>query len=601
MGYLLVILWEKPLVFCGNYRAFPAFSLYFPPKRGRGKRTTQENAASRRAARFGRPDAQCAPFFAEAFYPVDLAIPIWIGFMESSASDNGCAKFLRRAEYYQAEGLTKHALVQLNRAVKAAPELAEPRLCRAECLRRQGRLDEARADLEVAVAQAPSNPEPCVILAQTLAAKQEYAAAFRYLDRAELIDADWHRIYLIRGDILLASGAIDDALANYRRAVLLAPGNVEALTSLAFILLDLGDDEEALDLAKRALASSPNCIDARLVRAMALANRGQTEKGLAELNRACRISPDHLRARLERGALLLRLNRMDEAFADFSWVVGEEPDNERALYGLGESAWRSERVREAIGAFGRLTEMGLATVDVHLGRAEALALAGRREEAVEECTRALELEPKNPDIYASRGAFNMEVGRYDEAMRDLSKAIALDGDLVEAIIARGDLRGRRGDWAGATADFAVAVRLSPDEPELVGRWIRSIGDAGDPVTALKLLEREVERHPDNYGLQLLKGDLLFEAMRPDAAQACYRGIVEQVPNEMEPHLRLAEFYERRSEWDAALSEYDSAMRLEPSDPFPRLMRAALLSRMGKENEAERERAAASDLRRSRGR
>ncbi len=526
--------------------------------------------------------------------------------MEFSLSgDSGagsCAKFLRRAEYYQAEGLTKHALAQLNRAVKAAPDLAEPRLCRAECLRRQGRLDEARQDLEIALRQAPGNPEPCVLLAQTLAAKCEYPAALRALDRAELIDGSWHRIHLIRGDIFVAGGNAADALGSYRRAVELAPENVEALMSLAFILLDqgeAGEDGEALDLARRALVLAPNCVDARLVRAIALANRGQAEKGLTELNRACRISPDHVRARLERGAAFLRLNRMDEAFADFSWVVAREPENARALFGLGESAWRSERVREAIDAFGRLVEMGAATVEVHLGRAEALALAGRREEAVEECTRALALDPKNPDIHASRGVFNMEIGRYDEAMRDLSGAIALDGDLVEAIIARGDLRGRQGDLAGATADFAVAVRLSPDEPDLVGRWIRSIGDAGDPMTALKLLEREVERHPGDVGLLLLKGDLLCEAMRPDAAMACYRGVIDRAPNEMEPHLRLAEFHEKRSDWERALGEYDCAMRIEPSDPFVRLMRAALLNRMGKVGEAERERAAASDLRRMR--
>lgn len=520
--------------------------------------------------------------------------------MDSYASDNGCAKFLRRAEYYQAEGLTKHALAQLNRAVKAAPELAEPRLCRAECLRRQGRLDEAREDLEVAVRQAPGNPEPCVILAQTMAAKNEHSAALRYLDRAELIDGEWYRVHLIRGDVLFASGALAEALTSYRRAADLAPDNVETLMSLAFMLLDVGEDgEEPLALAKKALRLSPNCVDAILVRALALASRDQFEQSLSEFNRACRISPDHIRARLERGTLYLRLGRMDEAYADFSRVVAKDPANGRALYGLGESAWRSDRVKEAIDAFGALIGMGAASVEVYLGRAEALALAGRREEAVVDCTRALELDPGNPDIFASRGVFNMEIGRYDEALSDLSEAIALDGDLVEAIIARGDLRGRRGDLAGATADFAVAVRLSPDEPELIGRWIRSIGDAGDPVTALKLLAREVERHPGDSGLLLLKGDLLFEALRPEAARDCYRGIIESSPNEMEPHLRLAEFYERRAEWDAAMAEYDSAVRIEPSDPFPRLMRAGLLSRLGKSGEAESERAAASDLRRMR--
>ncbi len=520
--------------------------------------------------------------------------------MDMSSHERSCAH-LKRAEYYQAEGLAQHALAELDLAVSAGPDVAEARMCRAECLRRQGRLAEAEADLSVAVRAAPDNPEPCVIMAQTLAAGRDFDSAIKYIDRAELIDGNWHRVHLIRGDVLLAAGREDDALESYRRAVRLAPENIEALTALASLRMDRGEYAKAVALADRLLAISPNCVDARVIKAMAMAEKGRADRALSELNRALRINPDHFRARLERAGMHLRTGRMDEAFIDYAWCVGADNTNIRALHGLGESAWRCGRVREAIDAYSIIIELGHGGADVYLGRAEALALAGRREEAVEDCTRALDYEPANPDIHASRGVFNMELGRYDDAMRDLSQAIALDGDLVEAIIARGDLRSRQGDLPGATADFAVAVRLSPDEPDLVGRWIRSIGDAGDPVTALRLLDRELGRHPDQPNLMLLKGDLLAEARCHDAARDCYAEIIAQSPNEMEPHLRLAEFYENRTEYDAALAEYDIALRLEPGDPFPRLMRAALLERMGKQREAECERAAASGLRRLRGR
>lgn len=522
--------------------------------------------------------------------------------MDMYPSNDGCAKYLKRAEYYQAEGLTGQALVQLDRAVTVAPEVAEARICRAECLRRQGRLAEAEADLEIAVRQAPNNPEPCVLMAQILAASGDSDTALKFLERAELIDAEWYRVYLIRGDVLVTAGALDLAEKAYRRSIALAPGNVESLTALALLLLDQdGDCPEARLLADAALRFSPNCVDARVIKALFTLNTGKVERALAEFNRALRINPDHFRARLERGVVLLRIGRMDEAFADFQWCVDEEPTNNKALCGLGESAWRTGRVREAIDAFGRAIEQGVAGAEIYLGRAEALALAGRREEAIEDCTQALEADPGNPDVYASRGIFNMELGHYDEAMRDLSQAIALDGDLVDAIVTRGDLRSRKGDKSGATADFAVAVRLNPDDPDLVARWIRSIGDAGDPVTALRLLERELRRHDDYFALLLLKADLLSEAHRPDDAQECYSEIIRQAPNEMEPHLRLAEFHESRQEWEQALSEYDQALCLEPGDPFPRLMRAALLDRMGKPGEAEAERHTASALRRLRGR
>lgn len=522
--------------------------------------------------------------------------------MDMYRSNDGCGKYLKKAEYYQAEGLTGQALVQLDHAVTIAPEVAEARICRAECLRRQGRLAEAEADLEIAVKKAPNNPEPCVLMAQILAAGGDVKNALDFLDRAELIDADWYRVHLIRGDLLAAAGLTIRAEKAYRRSIVLAEDNVEALTALALLLLDQDSlSSEARILADKALKISPNCVDARVVKALSTLSAGRSEKALTEFNRALRINPDHFRAKLERGVLLLRMGRMDEAFSDFMWCVEEDPDNNKALCGLGEAAWRSGRVREAIDAFGKAIDQGVAGAEIYHGRAEALAMAGRREEAIEDCTRALEEEPGNPDVFVSRGIFHMELGRYDEAFQDLSQAIALDGDLVDAIVARGDLRSRKGDKSGATADFAVAVRLSPDDPDLIARWVRSIGDAGDPITALRLLEREVRKHGEHFALMLLKADLLAEARRSEAARECYREIIKKVPNEMEPHLRFAEFFEGRRKWLQALEEYDCAIALEPGDPFPRLMRAALLDRMGKNEEAENERRVAGELRRVRGR
>ncbi|MCL2001070.1 MAG: hypothetical protein FWG74_06510, partial [Planctomycetes bacterium] len=97
---------------------------------------------------------------------------------------NGYTGYLKRAEYFQAEGLPELALSELDQAVMTAPGEAEVRICRAECLRRQGRLAEAAADLALAMELAPANPEPCVIMAQTLAAGRDYERALRNLERA---------------------------------------------------------------------------------------------------------------------------------------------------------------------------------------------------------------------------------------------------------------------------------------------------------------------------------------------------------------------------------------------------------------------------------
>ncbi len=343
-------------------------------------------------------------------------------------------------------------------------------------------------------------------------------------------------------------------------------------------------------------ARFPNHPEARLAKAVFFCKTGDSKKALRELERALRLTPDHVRTRLERGQLLMILNRYDDASLDFRKVVDSDPGNIRALCGLGESSWRSGKVREAIEAYSKAISAGASDPEVFLGRAEALVLAGRREEAIEDCGKALACDPANPDIHTARGVLNMELGRYEDAMLDLTKAIALDGDLVEAILARGELRSRQGDAIGSTADFAAAVRLNPEEPDLIARWIRSVADAGDVTTALRLLDRELTLHPGVSNLLLLRGDLLLEAMLPDEAEASYRNVVELAPNDLEPHLRLAEFYEHDHEWQAALAEYDLALRIDPHDQPTRLMRAALLEKMGRHREAKTEREDASAMR-----
>jgi tetratricopeptide (TPR) repeat protein len=436
-------------------------------------------------------------------------------------------------------------------------------------------------------------------MAQTLAAAFRFAEALDHLDRAEAIDPGWHRVHLIRGDVLVAMRKEDEAILSYRRAISLAPQKIEAMTALACLLADCGAFSEAGEFANRALGINPNSPEARIVNALHFSSRGLLDSALVELTRAERANPDHVRVRVERGVVNLGLNRLDEACQDFLWVTERDPDNVRALSGLGESAWRCGRVREAIEAYTRVIDLGEAGPEVFQGRAEALAMAGLREEAAADCARSLELDPLNSDIHAMRGLMNLELGRYDEASRDLNQAIALDGDLVEAIVARGELRDRQGDNAGAVADFAAAVRLNPEDPDLVLRWLRSIGDAGDHMTALRLLEREIRAHPNVLSLALLKGDLLAESGRPEEAEAWYRRVSHQIPNEIEPHLRLAEFHESRSESARALNELDMAIRIDLSDPFPRLMRAALLERLGRSDEAGRELGAASRKRRLR--
>ena len=129
------------------------------------------------------------------------------------------------------------------------------------------------------------------------------------------------------GWILLAKRRYDEAAAIYRDSLRLAPDNILALESLGRALQELGRIDEAIELYRQAIRIAPDDASPHYKLGGALAEKHRFAEALAEKQEAARLTPDDSIVLHGLGIGFRDLGRFDETEAAFRKSVENQPDN----------------------------------------------------------------------------------------------------------------------------------------------------------------------------------------------------------------------------------------------------------------------------------
>ncbi len=155
----------------------------------------------------------------------------------------------------------------------------------------RGDLDAARIAGARALAGNPRAPEPYSRLAVLLAQAGDPATAAAWLEAGTTRFPDSPLLLYNRALIAAMGGEIDQAVAGFRRVLLLDPTHQAARENLAGVLASAGRFDEAIVLFRQALEAAPEDVGTRLLLARALAGAGRNEEATAELDAVLRRQP----------------------------------------------------------------------------------------------------------------------------------------------------------------------------------------------------------------------------------------------------------------------------------------------------------------------
>lgn len=126
-----------------------------------------------------------------------------------------------------------------------------------------------------------------------------------------------------------------DAIANFDRALQIAPDNIVAYHGRALARLKLEDYNGAILDLTRIVELAPEDVRAYGNRGSAYQKLGDTEKALEDYNRALELSPEYTFAYFNRGSLYVELGEYTKALQDFNQTVILEPEYAKAFYNRG--------------------------------------------------------------------------------------------------------------------------------------------------------------------------------------------------------------------------------------------------------------------------
>ena len=133
-----------------------------------------------------------------------------------------------------------------------------------------------------------------------------------------------------------AAGRLDQAIAEFREAVRLAPTFLDGRIDLANALLANGEASEAAVECREVLQQNPDAVQAIMILTAALTAEGQVDEAIASLERASQLDPGNADTHFRLGLALYDRGRSQGALAHLNEAIQLQPDDVPILW---QTAW----------------------------------------------------------------------------------------------------------------------------------------------------------------------------------------------------------------------------------------------------------------------
>ena len=251
-------------------------------------------------------------------------------------------------------------------------------------------------------------------------------------------------------------GDLNQAIANYRKALEIKPDYAQAHFNLARALIEKQKHKEAIEHVQLALQYDPKYVPAYVGLGSAYLASNQLDKAQAALSKALELEPNHVQARVKLGWLLGRLGRVDDAMSLFHQALELSPQHSEAHYCLGVTLQMKGRGREAIDHYRQALASNPNRAEAHnnlglllggeaakkhyrkaisinpnyfearLNLANAMAAQGALDEAIDHYQQAIKLAPGSAQVHYGLGLTLVARGRARTGMDHLRNALELN-------------------------------------------------------------------------------------------------------------------------------------------------------------------------------
>ena len=206
------------------------------------------------------------------------------------------------------------------------------------------------------------------------------------------------------------AGALAQAEAHYREAIVHDPGNADALHYLGVACSQQGRHDEAIALIGRALALVPPFAAMHLNLGNAFLGAHRAEEAVAAFHGALALEPGNAAAHRNLGSALNAQKRHTEAVESYRRALALRPDFAEAHNSLGLTLRELDRIDEAVACFEQARTLRPGYADAHANLGAMLRQLNRHREGLASLDLAVSLAPDHADAHWSRAVTRLALG-----------------------------------------------------------------------------------------------------------------------------------------------------------------------------------------------
>ena len=512
----------------------------------------------------------------------------------------------RKAEHTQKamalfeQGNFEKAAVEFKNVLQIDPKTAAPYyyLGRIEESKKNWR--EAFGLYQKAVETDPNYRDAQFKLAQFLALSREPEKAAEMLapvakERPADLDVRLLQVAIanLRGDTAASFKALQAIVGE-------KPAKLDPYLALAALYAEKSDKAAAEATLKAGLAANPHSPALLATLAQLYQQQKDWEKAEQAVRELIAAEPKQFGHRVLLVDLYVNQSRWDEAEKALRANLADFPEETKAPLMLADYLVRRG---EPARAEAELRASALAhpgKLDFHSALAKLLEALKKPEQSEQVFRDFISRSESKPDILKAKESLAellSRTGKTGQGETLVDEVLAESPQDHAALLLKGKLALARKNAQDAISAFRSILKDQPDAADVLTLLAVAYQDDGKPALVQENLERAVRAKPNDYGLRRnlvefllrqkspsqaleqaddfikaqpksfealnLKADVLAKHKEADALEPLLKEIAAAFPDKPAAAFRLGNFYYNHKRYDAALAEYEAALKRAP--------------------------------------
>jgi len=435
-------------------------------------------------------------------------------------------------------------------------------------------------------------------LADVYLAQNQPTLAVDAYQQAIALDNWWPQPRLGLARALADLGKSDEAIAQLRSTVSIAPGYVEAQVALASALDHQGAHDEALTIYATTAAIHAGNALATLALAHAWQDRGQWDKAEQSYRNTVAMNRGSSDAYVGLASILIDHARYDEAQKLLDKALGFDHQNVNIYIQSGVMAQRRGDATLALEWFDKATNLRLNDPSISLTLVDLLQRSGNYETALTYIKERLQERPKDADLLLRLAEIQRTQGRYADALRALLTVERADHTDSRVGAELGELYLAQGQPSVALAIYRSALNVQPNaanyylkaaelwsnqanldravellkigltkatQPAALYAAIAKIElQRGQPEAAHTMIEQGLKKVGEETDLVTAMGDYL-STKDSNQAEQWYHEVLIRKPHAAGIYIALGNLALRNDKLEDALVAFHQALTLSPTN------------------------------------